>query len=88
VGLAPAGRIIGKDTVGSIRGGVLFGFGAMCDALVARYRKIFGGRVSVIATGGNSPLMKRYAKSIRKVDELLTLKGLFLLSCRLPSKNA
>jgi type III pantothenate kinase len=80
VKLAPAGNIIGKDTVSSMRGGILFGFGAMCDALVARYRKVVGDGLKVIATGGNSSLMKRYAKSIQKVDEDLTLKGLELLS--------
>jgi len=83
VALEPASSIIGKDTVSSIRGGMLFGFGAMCDALVVRYRRLLGGRVKVIATGGNSPLMKRYARSIQKVDELLTLKSLFLLSSKL-----
>jgi len=80
VELKPAYNIIGKDTVNSIRGGILFGFGTMCDALTARYRKILGKRLKVIATGGNAPLIKRYARSIRKVDEDLTLKGLYIIS--------
>jgi len=79
VGLKAARSIIGKDTVNSMRGGILFGFGAMCDGLVAQYRKILGRSAKVIATGGNAPLMKRYAKSIQMVDEDLTLKGLQLI---------
>ncbi len=80
VELERASYIIGKDTVNSMRGGILFGFGAMCDGLAAKYKKILGRSTKVIATGGNSKLMKRYAKSIQRVDEDLTLKGLQLIS--------
>ena len=80
VNLKAAIDIIGRDTVSSMRGGILFGFGAMCDGLVSRYKKILGKNLKVIATGGNASLMKRYASSIQKVDEDLTLKGLYLIS--------
>lgn len=80
VELERTSSIIGKDTVGSMRGGILFGFGAMCDGLVAQYKKILGKSIKVIATGGNAPLIKSYAKSVQIVDEDLTLKGLQLIS--------
>lgn len=80
VELESASSIIGKDTVNSMRGGILFGFGAMCDGLVTQYKRILGRSAKVIATGGNSKLMKKYAKSIQRVDEDLTLKGLHLIS--------
>ena len=80
VELERASSIIGKDTVSSMRGGILFGFGAMCDGLATKYKKILGKSTKVIATGGNSKLMKRYARSIQHVDEDLTLKGLQLIS--------
>ena len=79
VELQSASSIIGKDTVNSMRGGILFGFGAMCDGLVAQYKKILGRSTKVIATGGNSSLMKHYARSIQIVDEDLTIKGLSLI---------
>ena len=82
VELKAASSIIGKDTVNSMRGGILFGFGAMCDSLVARYKKILGKSTKVIATGGSSDLMRRYAKSIQHVDENLTLRGLQLISVK------
>jgi type III pantothenate kinase len=78
--LKPAASIIGKDTVNSMRGGILFGLGTMCDGLTGRYRRMLGSRMKVIATGGNAGLIKRYTKSIRTVDEDLTLKGLNLLA--------
>ncbi len=80
VALKISPHIIGKDTVNSIRGGILFGFGAMCDGLVAEYRKILGKNLKAIATGGNARLIKKYARSIQIVDEDITLKGLLLIS--------
>lgn len=79
VELKKAQSIIGRDTVNSMRGGILFGFGAMSDGLALRYKNILGKNIKVIATGGNSKLIKKYAKSIQKVDEDLTLKGLRLI---------
>jgi type III pantothenate kinase len=79
VELKDAPHIIGKDTVSSMRGGILFGFGAMCDGLVAQYKKLLGGNTKVILTGGNAKLIKKYAKSIQIVDEDITLKGLRLI---------
>lgn len=76
VDLKHARHVIGRDTVNSMRGGILFGFGAMCDGLVSRYKKILGRSTKVIATGGNAHLVKRYTRSIRIIDPDLTLKGL------------
>lgn len=79
VELKDVSHIIGKSTVDSMRGGILFGFGAMCDGLVAKYRKTLGKSLKVIATGGNAALIKKYSDSIKSVDEDLTLKGLCLI---------
>jgi type III pantothenate kinase len=80
VELKEASSIIGRDTVNSMRGGILFGFGAMADGLVSRYKRMLGKDTKVIATGGNSALVKRYTSSIKIVDEDLTLKGLRLIA--------
>jgi pantothenate kinase, type III len=79
VELKRASSIIGKDTVDSMRGGILFGFGAMCDGLVGQYKEMLGKGTKVIATGGNAKLIRKYARSIQTVDEDLTLKGLQLI---------
>jgi len=80
VELKAAPSIIGRDTVNSMRGGILFGFGAMCDGLVRQYSNILGKDIKVVATGGNSKLIKKYARSIQAADEDLTLKGLMLMT--------
>jgi len=79
VKLRPAKGIIGRDTMDSMRGGILFGYGSMCDSLIAKYRALLGRGVKVIATGGNARLIRRYARSIQIVDEDLTLKSLALI---------
>ncbi|MCM8761534.1 MAG: type III pantothenate kinase [Candidatus Omnitrophica bacterium] len=79
VELKAVSSVIGKDTVSSIRGGILFGFGAMCDGLISRYVKMFCKRPKVIATGGDASLISSYATTIQTVDEDLTLKGLYLI---------
>jgi len=80
VELKPAPSIIGRDTVNSMRGGILFGFGTMCDGLASKYRDVLGKDAKIIATGGNASLIKRYAGSIQIVDEDITLKGLSLIA--------
>lgn len=80
VELKPTATIIGRDTVNSMRGGILYGLGAICDGLSAKYKKILGKRTKIIATGGNASLIRRYASSIQIIDEDLTLKGIKLIS--------
>ncbi len=68
-----------KKAIAAIQSGIIYGYVGLIEGLVARIKKEMGGQVKVIATGGNSNLMKKYAKSIQKVDEDLTLKGLQLI---------
>ena len=72
--------IIGKDTRSSIRGGMIYGYAAMCEGLIGLFRKKLGRDLKVVATGGDAPIISRYTSSIRKVDLNLSLKGLYLLS--------
>jgi type III pantothenate kinase len=80
VELKPAKHLIGTDTESSMQGGILFGYGAMCDGLVEKYRNMLGKDMKVVATGGNAGLIKQYSESIDIVDEDLTLKGLNLIT--------
>ena len=79
VELKAVSSIICRDTASSMRGGILFGFGAMCDGLIAAYRKKLGRGLKAVMTGGNAELMKKYIRSVQRVDEDLTLKGLYLI---------
>lgn len=72
--------VIGKDTVGSIQAGVIFGYAGLVDGMVRRMSLEMGGSPKVIATGGLAPLMKDVAESIEEVDATLTLEGLRIIS--------
>ncbi len=71
--------ILGKETRESMRSGVVYGFASLCDGVVERLKKKIGIKVHVVATGGLSPLIGPYCKSVDKIDPDLTLKGLELV---------
>jgi len=70
---------IGKNTVASMQAGIVFGFAGQVDELVRRIKKELGEEARVIATGGMAELLAGEARTIEKVDPLLTLEGLRLI---------
>ena len=76
--LAHPKRLIGKDTVESIRSGCAYGIGGLCDRIVERLRSDWSSRARVIATGGYARFMQRYCSAIQSVDEYLVPKGLLI----------
>lgn len=73
-------EFIGKDTAGSMLSGVIYGYAALVDDLVARIRREIGRRAVVVGTGGDAGIIAPYGKQLRKIDRDLTLKGLNLLA--------
>jgi type III pantothenate kinase len=71
--------IVGRNTVTSIQAGLLWGFVAQVDGMVARMRAELGGQAHVVATGGQAEVVAAYTKSIDRVDPMLTLEGLRLI---------
>jgi type III pantothenate kinase len=71
--------VIGKTTVHSIQSGIIYGYAGLVDGIVERIRKEMGTNPKVIATGGLARLVAPESKTIEKVDEFLTLKGLRLI---------
>ena len=73
-------RVIGKDTIGSIQAGIIFGYAGLVDGIVRRMRAEMGGRPKIIATGGLAPLIQNVADTIEAVEPDLTLEGLKIIS--------
>ena len=75
---APA-NVIGRTTVESMQAGIIFGFTAQVEGMVARIRKELGENARVIATGGLSSLIAAETPVIEVVDDRLMLDGLRLI---------
>lgn len=75
-------RVIGKSTVEALESGLVFGYVALVEGLIARIKKAVGTeekKIKVIATGGLSPLICQKTDVIDRIDQVLTLKGLRLI---------
>lgn len=73
-------RVIGKDTISSMQSGIVFGFVGQVDGIVRRMKAEFNKEPQVIATGGFANLIARESETIDKVNPLLTLEGLRIIS--------
>lgn len=76
VEVKPPRKVIGDSTVEAIRSGLVYGYAALVEGMIARFKKKLGVRTKVIATGGYAELIGKYARGIDIIDEDLTLKGL------------
>lgn len=56
--------------------GILQAYGAMTDGLVARFRRLYGKSINVVATGGYAEAIAPYTREVRFVDPLLTVRSL------------
>jgi len=73
---------IGKNTVHSMQSGVVWGYVALVEGMVARIRRDMGemGRsAKVIATGGLARLIAEHTDCVQIVDVNLTLDGLRMI---------
>ena len=70
---------IGKTTEHAMQSGILFGYAAMVDGLVARLREEMGETLHIVATGGLSAVIAGEAGSIEHHVPDLTLDGLRIL---------
>jgi len=76
----PPERVIGDDTIGAIKSGIIYGYAGLVDGVVARMKKEMGGNPRVVATGGLAHLMDRVSETIEAVEPTLTLEGLRIIA--------
>ena len=76
VEIAPPSRAVGTNTAMAMQSGIFFGYVALVEGLVARFRKELGDDMKVIATGGLAETVARETPAIQYVDPWLTLEGL------------
>jgi type III pantothenate kinase len=67
---------IGRNTVHAMQSGLLFGYAALVEGMVARFRDELGPEMKVIATGGLAEIIGRETSVIQINAPWLTLDGL------------
>ena len=73
-------KVIGDDTIESIKSGIIYGNAAMVDGMVERMKREMNAEPTIIATGGLAPLIAGVSLTIETVDQSLTLDGLRIIS--------
>ena len=72
--------LIGKTTEDCMRSGIVYGTAGMLDGVIDRIREEFPGqKLSVVATGGNAPVMVRYCRNPIIYDKYLLMDGLWTI---------
>lgn len=72
--------LIGKTTEDCMRSGIVYGTAGMLDGIIDRIRGEFPGQeVSVVATGGNAPVIVRYCRNPIVYDKFLLMDGLWTI---------
>jgi len=72
-------RAIGTNTITAMQSGIVFGYVALIEGLVARIQKELKEKAKVIATGGYASLIAKETKVFDEVNPDLTLIGLRLI---------
>jgi type III pantothenate kinase len=72
-------KLIGSNTVGSIQSGLYWGFVGLIDGIVDRVSVELGPGTKAIATGGQGHMIAVASRTVKIVDEHLTLQGLRLI---------
>lgn len=70
---------IGRNTVHAMQSGLLFGYVALVEGMVERFRKELGSAMKVIATGGLAEIISAETEVINIVAPWLTLDGLQII---------
>ena len=67
---------IGRNTTHAMQSGLIFGYVALVEGMVARFRKELGPEMKVIGTGGLTEIIARETTVIQIIAPWLTLDGL------------
>ncbi len=68
--------VVGRNTVQAIQAGLFYGYVALVEGMVARFRQVLGPEMKVIATGGYATRFAAATRVIDIVNPWLTLDGL------------
>lgn len=80
ISLQPPKALIGKNTEDCMRSGIIYGTAGMIDGVIDRIRGEFPDKaLSVVATGGNAPVIVKYCRNEIVYDKYLLMDGLWTI---------
>lgn len=80
ISMAKVDTPLGRNTVDSMRAGVLYGYSGAFDRVIESLEEAAGlPAATVVATGAHAPELYRYCRREIKYDHDLLVKGLYLL---------
>ena len=82
VELSKPKSIVGKDTVSSMQAGIMYGYAGLVDGICERIKAEVKSDPLEIGTGGLARIVAPETKSIKVVDDMLTLEGLRIIYLR------
>jgi type III pantothenate kinase len=82
VELSKPRTVVGKDTVSSMQAGIMYGYAGLVDGICERIKAEVKSDPLVIGTGGLARIVAPETKSIKVVDDMLTLEGLRIIYLR------
>jgi type III pantothenate kinase len=82
VELSKPKSVVGKDTVSSMQAGIMYGYAGLVDGICERIKAEVKSDPLVVGTGGLARIVAPETKSIKVVDDMLTLEGLRIIYLR------
>lgn len=79
ISLTPPKKLIGSNTIDSMKSGAMYGHAASIDGLIDRIEEELGQKCSIVATGGLSGMVVSLCKHKMTIEEDLMLKGLQII---------
>ncbi|NMA79975.1 MAG: type III pantothenate kinase [Clostridiales bacterium] len=70
-------KVIGTNTIDSMKSGIILGTASLLDGMVLRYSEVLGGEPTVIATGGLASMIIPHCRCDIIVDNNLMIDGLY-----------
>ena len=77
--LAAPKKVIGKNTLDCLRGGMIYGNAASIDGMIERMEEELGCKCTIVATGGLAQAVIPHCRHNIIIDEDLLLKGLQII---------
>ena len=72
--------VLGRDSMESIRAGIMEGYAGLVETIINKTEKELGEKLFVMATGGLSTTISTLTGRLDELDPILTLKGLGLIA--------